>query len=65
MIKLWKRLGMPGQTQFASALGLAALSGASAVFLLGLSGWFLTAQGSFSTIFFRVLAFALPLSAAC
>jgi len=43
MIKLWKRLGMPGQTQFASALGLAALSGASAVFLLGLSGWFLTA----------------------
>ncbi len=43
MIKLWIRLGKPGQTQFASALGLAALSGASAVFLLGLSGWFLTA----------------------
>lgn len=44
MIKLWKRLGRPGQAQFSMALGLAALSGASAVFLLGLSGWFLTAS---------------------
>ncbi|MDX1293481.1 MAG: ATP-binding cassette domain-containing protein, partial [Hyphomonas sp.] len=44
MIKLWRSLGSPGLPQFRLALMLSAISGASAVLLMGLSGWFLTAS---------------------
>jgi len=44
MTKLWQYLGRPAHFQFRLALALSAVSGASAVVLLGLSGWFLTAS---------------------
>lgn len=44
MIRLWTRLGRPHGRLLALALLLAGLSGGMSVFLLGLSGWFLTAS---------------------
>ena len=43
MIRLWTLLNQPGKLHFYLALLFAALSGGFGIFLLGLSGWFLTA----------------------
>lgn len=43
MLELWRLLGRPARGRLFLALAFAALSGASGVMLLGLSGWFLTA----------------------
>ncbi len=44
MLELWRLLGRPARGRLALALVLSAMAGASGVFLLGLSGWFLTAS---------------------
>lgn len=43
LISLWEQLGKPARSQFMLALALSAAAGLCGVFLLGLSGWFLTA----------------------
>ncbi|MEM7492211.1 MAG: ATP-binding cassette domain-containing protein [Pseudomonadota bacterium] len=47
MLKLWSDLGRPRQNLILFSVGLSVIAGASGVFLLGLSGWFLTSTAIF------------------
>ena len=47
MLKLWSDLGRPRRNLILFSIGLSVIAGASGVFLLGLSGWFLTSTAVF------------------
>ncbi|MEM1087780.1 MAG: ATP-binding cassette domain-containing protein [Pseudomonadota bacterium] len=47
MLELWSDLGRPRQNLILYSLCLSVIAGASGVFLLGLSGWFLTSTAIF------------------